>query len=333
MSLLEDTKKVLLQNNIRPQKKLGQHFLVNEEILQQIISAAQLSKEDTVLEIGAGIGILTSQLVPLVSKVIAVEIDPVLINILNQELSGYTNVLVIKDDILKVNLSELLDREDQRQRAEDKRQTPPEPRAPSPEPRVPSPESRFSTEKKVKVIANLPYYIVTPVIIHLLQAKENFLRLILMVQKEVGNRILAKPGTKTYGALSVLVQYHCYVERICEVSRQCFYPHPQVDSVVLRLNILDRPSISVKDEQFFFKVVRAAFSKRRKMLINAISDIGISKDKLVKVLGEAGIDTKRRGETLSLEEFGRLSDFLKELVHSVHNVLRCGLAEKVMILK
>ncbi|MEW6619849.1 MAG: 16S rRNA (adenine(1518)-N(6)/adenine(1519)-N(6))-dimethyltransferase RsmA [bacterium] len=309
MSLLDDTKKILLQNNIRPQKKLGQHFLVNEGILKQIISAAQLSKEDTVLEIGAGIGILTSQLVPLVSKVIAVEIAPVLINILNQELAGYTNVLVIKEDILKVNLSEVLDREDQRQRTEDKRQTPPESRVPSPEP-------RFSAEKKIKVVANLPYYIVTPVIGHLLEAKENFSTLILMVQKEVGDRILAKPGTKIYGALSVLVQYHCYVERICEVSRQCFYPQPQVDSVVLRLNILDRPSISVKDEQFFFKVVRAAFSKRRKMLINAISDIGMSKDKLAKALAELGIDSKRRGETLTLAEFGRVSEFLKETADS-----------------
>ncbi|MEW6607892.1 MAG: rRNA adenine dimethyltransferase family protein [bacterium] len=342
MSLLDDTKKILLQNSIRPQKKLGQHFLVNEEILNQIISAAQLSKEDTVLEIGAGIGILTSQLVPLVSKVIAVEIAPVLINILNQELAGYTNVLIIKEDILKVNLSELLDRKDQRLKTKDQRlkieeedrrqktedrlrisdlniesRVPSsESRVPSSESRVPSPESRFSAEKKIKVVANLPYYIVTPVIIHLLQAKENFSTLILMVQKEVGDRILAKPGSKTYGALSILVQYHCQVERICEVSRQCFYPHPQVDSVVLRLNILDRPSISVKDEQFFFKLVRAAFSKRRKMLINAISDVGISKERLTESLVENKIDPKRRGETLTLEEFGRLSDFLKEVESS-----------------
>jgi len=281
MSLIRDTKKILAENNIRPKKRLGQHFLVEEKVLHQIITAAQLSPDDVVLEIGAGIGILTTQLVPLVSKIIAIEIDPILIKILTQELAGYTNVLVIKEDILKVNLFELL-----------------------------------GGNKRVKVIANLPYYIVTPVILHLLQAKENFSTLILMVQKEVGNRILANSGLKTYGALSIFVQYHSQVERICEVNRQYFFPQPKVDSVVLRLNILQTPAVSVKDEQFFFKVVRVAFAKRRKMLINTLSEIGVSKDRLTKVLVEAGIDLKRRGETLSLEEFGRVSDLLRETLMS-----------------
>lgn len=274
MSLLNDTKKILSQNNIRPKKGLGQHFLVDEGVLRQIISAGQLSQNDAVLEIGAGIGIVTTQLVPLVSKVIAVEIDPVLINILNQELAGYTNALVIKEDILRLNLSEV------------------------------------AKEGKVKVIANLPYYIVTPVISHLLEAKENFSTLILMVQKEVGDRICAKPGPKEYGALSVFAQYHSRIELICQVSRECFFPQPKVDSVILRLNVLEKPSVSVKDEQFFFKVVKGAFSKRRKMLINALSDIGVGKETLAKVLAEANIDPKRRGETLSLEEFGRVSNLL-----------------------
>lgn len=275
MSILTQTREVLSRNNIRPNKRLGQHFLINEEILKHIILAAKLSQNDVVLEIGAGIGVLTTQLVPLVSKIIAIEIDATLINILKQELAGYSNVLLIKNDILKVNLSEI----DQR--------------------------------PKIKVIANLPYYIVTPVIMHLLQAKQNFSTLILMVQKEVGERILAKPGSKIYGALSIFVQYYTQVERICEVSRQCFFPQPKIDSVVLKLNVLQSPAISVEDEQFFFKIVRAAFSKRRKMLINAISDIGIGKDKLANALREVKIDPKRRGETLSLEEFGRISDLLK----------------------
>ncbi|MDI6735785.1 MAG: 16S rRNA (adenine(1518)-N(6)/adenine(1519)-N(6))-dimethyltransferase RsmA [bacterium] len=278
MTLLTETKRILRQNNIRPKKGLGQHFLIDEQVVKQIISAAELSRDDVVLEIGAGIGILTTQLVPLVAKVMAIEIDPNLINILHQELAGYNNVLVIKDDILKVKLAEL-----------------------------------FKGEGKVKVIANLPYYIVTPVITHLLQAKENFSTLILMVQKEVGERICAPPGTKEYGALSVFAQYHSRIELICQVSRECFSPQPKVDSVVLRLDILDTPAISVNNEQFFFKVVKGAFSKRRKMLINAISDIGISKDRLAEVLVEARIDLKRRGETLSLEEFGRVSDLLREM--------------------
>ncbi|MFH1562348.1 MAG: 16S rRNA (adenine(1518)-N(6)/adenine(1519)-N(6))-dimethyltransferase RsmA [Nitrospirota bacterium] len=275
MSLLRNTKKILIQNNIRPKKGLGQHFLVDNHVLNQIITAAELSKDDVVLEIGAGMGILTTQLVPLTAKVVAIEIDPVLINILRSELAGYENVILIKDDILKVNLSEL-----------------------------------FKAEGKVKVIANLPYYIVTPVIFHLLQAKENFSTLILMVQKEVGDRIVAKPGSKIYGTLSVSVQYHTKAELICHVRSECFSPQPKVDSVVLRLDVLEAPAISVKDEQFFFKVVKGAFSKRRKMLINAISDLGISKDTLADVISEAKIDLKRRGETLSLEEFGKLSDLL-----------------------
>jgi 16S rRNA (adenine1518-N6/adenine1519-N6)-dimethyltransferase len=280
MSLLEDTKKVLAKNKIRPKKKLAQHFLINEEIVKQIITAAELSQEDIVLEIGAGIGILTTQLVPLVLKIIAVEIDPNLINILKQEIAGYNNVLLIKDDILKVDLS------------------------------------NFKQEKKIKVIANLPYYIVTPVILHLLQAKENLSTLILMVQKEVGDRILAKPGSKTYGALSIFVQYHTEVKLVCGVNKECFFPKPKVDSVVLKLNILESPAISVKDEKFFFQVVRSAFSKRRKMLINAIpSNLRISKDKLAKVFNECGIDYKRRAETLSLEEFGKISELLiKDMV-------------------
>jgi 16S rRNA (adenine1518-N6/adenine1519-N6)-dimethyltransferase len=277
MSLLEVTKKILAQNKIKPKKKLGQHFLIDEKILKQIITCAKLSQKDIVLEIGAGIGILTTQLVPLVSKIIAIEIDTDLINILKQELAGYTNVLLIKDDILKINLSE------------------------------------FKQENKIKVIANLPYYIVTPVILHLLQGKENFSTLILMVQKEVGDRILAKPGSKIYGALSIFVQYHTQVKLVCHVNKECFFPRPKVDSVVLRLDVLKSPNISVKDEGFFFQVVRSAFSKRRKMLVNAISsNLGIKKDKLAMLLNECGIDPKRRAETISLEEFGRISDILIE---------------------
>lgn len=278
MSLLIDTKRILAQNKIKPNKRLGQHFLVDKEILKQIITSASLSKEDIVLEIGAGIGILTTQLVPLVSKIIAIEIDTNLINILKQELAVYTNVVLIKDDILKVNWGQIL---------------------------------QFPIQglpPKIKVIANLPYYIVTPVILHLLQAKEFFSTMILMVQKEVGDRILAKPGSKIYGALSVFVQYHTQVRLVCEVNKRCFFPQPKVNSLVLKLDVLKSPVISVKDEQFFFQVVRSAFSKRRKMLINAISsNLGISKDNLARLLTECGIDPKRRGETLSLEEFGKLA--------------------------
>jgi len=286
MSLLTDTKRILAVHNIRPKRILGQHFLIDKEILNRIITAAELSQNDVVLEIGAGIGVLTTQLVSLVSKVIAIEIDPVLINILRQELAGYNNVSLIKEDILKVKWGESLNCEL---------------------------KSQFTIQAftpKIKVIANLPYYIVTPVILHLLQAKENFSILILMVQQEVGNRILAAPGSKIYGALSVFVQYHTQPELVCQVSKESFFPKPKVNSVVLRLNVLDSPAVSVKDEGFFFKVVRDAFSKRRKMLINAISDIGISKDRLREALIECGINLKRRGETLSLEEFGRISDVL-----------------------
>ncbi len=287
MTLFTDTKRTLQQNNIRAKKGLGQHFLIDEQVIKHIIHAAELSRDDVVLEIGAGIGVLTTQLVPLVAKVIAIEIDSSLINILHQKLVSYNNVLLFKDDILKVNMGELF--------AGLQPGTGLQP---------------GKGEGKIKVIANLPYYIVTPIISHLLQAKENFSTIVLMVQKEVGERLCASPGTKQYGALSVFVQYHSRIEMICEVSRECFFPEPKVDSVILRLDILDTPAIVVKNEQFFFKVVKASFSKRRKMLLNALSDIGIGKDRLVEILGEAKIDLKRRGETLSLEEFGRVSDLL-----------------------
>lgn len=257
-------------------KSLGQNFLTNKNIIDKIISGMELEDSDTVLEIGPGIGVITAEAAQKASKVIAVEIDKNLIPILSKTLSRFDNVKIVNEDILKTDVKELLAGEG---------------------------------VNRVKVVGNLPYYITTPIIMKLLEEGIDAKTITVMMQKEVADRIKAGPGSKTYGAISVAVQYYCTVDKIADVPRSVFMPQPNVDSVVLRLNIRKEPPIQVADRKLFFDCIRAGFGQRRKTLLNSLQAIGgTSKEVIAQALKAANIDCTRRAETLTLEEFGQITN-------------------------
>lgn len=258
-------------------KGLGQNFLTSRAVLEDIADAAEA--EDGVLEIGPGFGVLTRELCEASDKVVSVEIDERLIEVLNYTLADCDNVKIINDDVLKLDLHKLIIDE-------------------------------FS-DKKISVAANLPYYITTPVITKLLEERLPLKNIVVMVQKEVALRLCAKHSTKDYGAITVMCRYFTEPEIIRTVPAGLFVPPPKVDSAVLRLRVLDKPSVLVKNEKVFFRTVKAAFSQRRKTLLNCLSsNFDLPKDELSNLLENIGIDPKRRGETLDLNEFARLSDAL-----------------------
>lgn len=279
-----NTKELLKQFEFRMSKSLGQNFLIDKSILDKIIEGAELTKEDYVLEIGPGMGSMTQKLCESTAKVVAVEIDKKLLPVLNVTLAEYDNVTVVNKDVLKVDLKALL-------------------------------EEHFG-DKPAKVVANLPYYITTPIIMKLLEEKLNLRSITIMVQKEVGDRIKAAPGGKEYGALSVAVQYYAKPSQVLLVPPHSFIPQPEVDSIVLKLDILEEPAVSVSDEQLFFRVVKASFGQRRKTLLNALSagNLGLSKEQLKQVLSEVGVEENRRGETLSLQEFADIANNIRNSV-------------------
>lgn len=257
-------------------KGLGQNFLSSQTVLEEIANAAEIDGCG-VIEIGPGFGVLTNELAKHAEKVVALEIDDRLIPILKDTLSEYDNIKIINKDVLKTDIAALIDEE-------------------------------FDS-KTVSIAANLPYYITTPIITGIIEAKLPIRNLVVMVQKEVADRIVAKPGSKDYGAISVLCQYYANTEIITTVPADLFVPPPKVDSAVVKLAFYDKPAVEVKDEKLFFKTVKAAFSQRRKTLLNCLSaNFSSSKDELVSILEKVGIDPRRRGETLSLEEFANLSD-------------------------
>jgi len=268
----EVTTHILKTFGIHTSKKLGQNFLIDENVVQQIVEAAAISATDTVLEIGPGIGTLTQGVAETQAEVVAVELDQRLITVLSKTLDGYDNVRVIHNDILKLDIS-----------AE-----------------IPN--------KTFKVVANLPYYITTPIIMNLLEHKLPIELLVTMVQKEVAERMVALPGGKDYGALSVAVQYYTAPEIIFIVSPRSFLPSPAVESAVIRCTVRKEPPVKVESEKRFFRVVRAAFAQRRKTLANGLKAAGITAENVNKILEEAGIDSMRRGETLSLDEFALVSN-------------------------
>lgn len=252
-----------------PKKHLGQNFLYDPSILTRIIESAGLSGDDTVVEIGPGPGRLTRLLADVVQKVIAVELDQELFKRLRAELIGYRNIELVHGDALK-----------------------------------------FSYERigRFKVVANIPYYITTPIVFRLLEAKENLESMTLTIQKEVAERIAAMPGGKDYGVLSIMVQYHALPEIKFIIPKEAFRPAPKVDSAVLHMRILEKPSVEVADEKMLFRIVKTAFSQRRKTLSNSLKGLG---GNIKELLTTAGIDPGRRPETVSLEEFAGLSDLLE----------------------
>lgn len=272
---------VLQKYNFNFQKKYGQNFLIDSNILKRIVAGAGITKEDVVLEIGPGIGTMTQYLAEAAKKVIAIEIDDKLIPILQDTLSGYDNVRVIHRDVLKVDLNALSQEENGGQ--------------------------------PFKVVANLPYYITTPIIMGLFEQKVPVKSITVMVQKEVADRMQVGPGNKDYGALSLAVQYYAKPEIILEVSPGCFMPRPNVSSKVVHLTKHQTPPVEVKDEALMFSLIRAAFNQRRKTLVNGLKNaeqLSFSREEIEAALAKLGLSPAVRGETLTLEQFALLSNLL-----------------------
>ena len=273
----KQTIEVIQKHNFSFKKSFGQNFLIDSHVIEKIIRAAEIGPEDNVLEIGPGIGTLTQYLAEAAGRVVAVEIDEKLIPVLGETLAEYDNVEVINQDILKCDVDSIFE------------------------------------GRPFKVVANLPYYITTPIIMGLLEGKSHFDSLTVMIQKEVADRMKAGPGTKDYGALSLAVQYYAEAYLAANVPPNCFMPRPAVGSAVIRLKRRETPAVAVKDEKLLFKLIRAAFMERRKTLLNAVKnsqELDIPKERVEEVLTDLGIDTRIRGEALNLQQFALLADSL-----------------------
>ena len=279
----QNTIEVLQKYNFVFQKKFGQNFLIDTHVLDKIIAAAEITKDDFVLEIGPGIGTMTQYLACAARKVVAVEIDKALIPILEDTLSDYDNARVINNDVLKVDIAKLAEEE--------------------------------NGGKPIKVVANLPYYITTPIIMGLFENHVPIKSITVMVQKEVADRMQVGPGTKDYGALSLAVQYYAKPYIVANVPPNCFMPRPKVGSAVIRLERYEEPPVKVKDEKLMFRIIRASFNQRRKTLQNGIAnspELPYSKAQVEKALEKMGLAANVRGESLTLAEFAKLSDTISE---------------------
>lgn len=282
------TKEILQKYGFAFKKSLGQNFLIDPNILKNITEYAGLTKDSGAIEIGPGIGALTEHLARKSKKVLAFEIDQRLLPILADTLSPYDNVNIIHEDILKADIQHIVDEE-------------------------------FKDVDDIMVVANLPYYVTTPIIIKLLTERLPLRGIVVMLQKEVADRIGAKPGTKEYGSLSIAIQYYTRAETVMIVPKTVFMPQPNVDSAVIRLTLHDKPIVEVDDEEFFFQVTRASFAQRRKTILNNLTSQLPNGKALKEVISETleglGIDPSRRGETLSIQEFASLSNALLPIIN------------------
>ena len=281
IATVEGTKAVISKYPFAFQKKFGQNFLIDPHVLDKIIASANITKEDCVIEIGPGIGSVTQALLENAGKVISIEIDDQLIPILTEQFGHNEHFKLIHKDCLKVDLKKLIEEE--------------------------------SPGRKVKVVANLPYYITTPIIMTLLENELPIESITVMVQKEVADRLASKPGSKQYGAITVSVNYYADSYLVANVPRNCFMPRPNVDSAVIKLSLHDEPVVKVGNIKQMFRIIKAAFLLRRKTLLNTLAahaELGIEKNRLKEILDASGVGAQTRGETLSIEEFARLSDFI-----------------------
>ena len=271
------TKEVVNKHNFKFSKSLGQNFLIDDNVIDRILEGARLSETDKIIEVGPGIGTLTREMGKVAENVVAIEIDKTLIPILKETLADLDNVEVVNEDILKVDVQGLI--------------------------------KEKLNGGPVKLVANLPYYITTPIVMKFLEEDIPVTDIVVMVQKEVADRMNPKPSTKDYGALSVAVQYYCDTEIVAKAPRHMFVPQPNVDSIVIGLHVRDEKKYVVDNEEIFFKTVKASFGQRRKTLLNSLGGLGfLSKDQIREALQAANIDEKRRGETLSIDEFANLSN-------------------------
>ena len=276
------TKEVVQKHNFKFSKSLGQNFLIDTNVIDRILEGARVQEGDYVIEVGPGIGTLTKEMGRTAEKVVAIEIDKTLIPILEETLADFPNIEVINQDILKVDVQELV--------------------------------KEKLNGGPVKLIANLPYYITTPIVMKFLEEDIPVTDIVVMVQKEVADRMNAQPNSKDYGALSVAVQYYCDTEIVAKAPRHMFMPQPNVDSTVIGLHVREEKKYNVDNEDIFFKTVKASFGQRRKTLLNSLGGLGfLNKDQIREALQEANIDEKRRGETLSIEEFASLSNAVNRI--------------------
>lgn len=276
MNLYEETKMLLNQYGLKAKKKFGQNFLINKEIIDQIIEKSGITAEDTVLEIGPGLGTLTKELIKYSKRVVAVELDEDMCDILKNRFNE-DNLEVINQDILKMDLNEIT-----------------------------------KQYGKIKVVANLPYYITTPIIMKLLEGKYDIDSITVMVQKEVGERLCSTKNDRENSSITISVNYYAKPKIIIDVPKENFLPSPEVDSCVIKLDVLDKPPVDVKDEKTFFKLIKLAFSQRRKTILNSLSSGEYSKEKIKEVLDKLSLNEKLRAEDLSIEDFANISNEIGE---------------------
>ena len=279
MNILDETKFIMRKNGIKANKSLGQNFLINEEVVEKIVESADISKNDLIIEIGPGLGTLTKYLLEKAGKVICIELDNKMISILNERFSLYQNLEVINNDVLKVDLNKLI-----------------------------SEEKKNGEINNVKVVANLPYYITTPIIMKLLEDRLDIESITVMIQKEVADRLVATPGEKISGAITYTVYYYCESEVIMEVPSDSFIPEPEVTSEVIKLKIRKKPKVNVINEKLFFNIIKCAFMQRRKTLLNGLTNNHIFENKSEGeiILQELGLDSNIRAENLSIDDFAKI---------------------------
>lgn len=280
MNLYNETRDILKKYNISANKKLGQNFLIDEDTINGIIKAADIKKEDLIIEIGPGLGTLTKRLLENSGKVVCIELDTRMIGILKDRFKLYDNFKVINKDVLKVDLNTLIK------------------------------EEKVKNIESVKIVANLPYYITTPIIMKLLEERLDIESITVMVQKEVADRLVDVPGGKNSGAITYAINYYTKPEKVLDVPNTSFLPAPEVNSSVIKLNVLKNPSVKVKDEELLFKIIKLAFMQKRKTLLNGLSNGNLgSKEEIEEMLKKLGFDLKVRGEKLSLEDFAKIADY------------------------
>ena len=283
MSLYNETKFIMKKYNISANKSLGQNFLIDDEAVSTIVDTAKVTKDDLIIEIGPGLGTLTSKLLEKAGKVIAIELDKKVVLVLEDRFSLYDNFECINEDVLKVDLESLIS------------------------------EEKSKGLKTAKIVANLPYYITTPIIMKLLEEKLDIETITVMIQKEVADRLVAEPGKANTGAITYAINYYTNPKVVLQVPNTAFIPAPDVNSTVIQLEVLQKPKIDVIDEEMFFKVIKYAFMQRRKTLLNSLTNSKIlgEKEYIEKMLSELGIEKTIRAENLSLEEFAKIANWIK----------------------
>ena len=287
MNVLEETKYLMKKYKIKANKSLGQNFLIDDTVIEDIVGGASIGKDDLVIEIGPGLGSMTALLVEKAKKVICVELDKKMIKILNDRFIAYNNIELINEDVLKLDLNKLIKQEKEQNEIKD-----------------------------VKIVANLPYYITTPIIMKLLEEKLDIVSITVMIQKEVADRLIEIPSGKNTGAITYTVYYYCECEKIREVENTCFVPMPEVTSEVINLKLRKEPAVKVENKKVFFNIIKSAFMQRRKTLLNALVNTGVfkSKEEGAEILRKLNLREDIRAEKLTIEDFARICNYFCESI-------------------